>query len=193
MGKEKSKKASVVMVVVIAFILGVIIGYFANNTTEFETGENILLNSGFENEAEGEPANWFKAIIAADNLTLSWETYSGSRSVSINNTHIYDEVVVNNWAQAISLVPINRDIELTGRVKTIDAESVVMVIQCWDQNANLVGFGSTQYVENITGTNNWAQYTASVRVPAETVSIVVRLALTGTGQVWFDDVTLVVK
>jgi len=37
---------------------------------KFETGENILLNSGFENEVEGEPANWYKAIIAVDNLTL---------------------------------------------------------------------------------------------------------------------------
>ena len=80
MGKEKSKKASVVMVVVIAFILGVILGYFANTTETFETGENILLNSGFENEIEGEPASWFKAIIAADNLTVTWdnvETYNG--------------------------------------------------------------------------------------------------------------------
>ena len=163
---------------------------------KFETGENILLNSGFENEVEGEPANWYKAIIAADNLTLPWDTeeaYSGSRGVSINNTHIYDEVVVNNWAQSINLVPISRDIKLTGWVKTINAESVVMVIQCWDQNANLVGFGSTQYVDNINGTNDWAQYKASVRVPADTEFIVVRLALTGIGQVWFDDVTLVVK
>jgi len=63
-------------------------------------------------------------------------------------------VVVNNWAQSINLVPISRDIKLTGWVKTINAESVVMVIQCWDQNANLVGFGSTQYVDNINGTND---------------------------------------
>jgi len=67
------------MVVVIAFILEVILGYFANTTEtieqyKFETGENILLNSGFENEVEGEPANWYKAIIAADNLTLPWDT-----------------------------------------------------------------------------------------------------------------------
>jgi len=68
-----------------------------------------------------------------------------------------------------------------------------MVIQCWDENSNLVGFGTTQSETNITGTNDWTQYTASVKVPAETESIIIRLTLTGTGQVWFDDVTLVVK
>jgi len=202
MGKERSRKASVVLIVVIAFTLGIIVGYFANNTTEtkerfqFETGENILLNSGFENEVEGDPAYWYKAIIPVDNLTVTWdneEFYSGSRSVSINNTHIYDEDVSNNWAQTINIAPLDRYVELTGWIKTIDAESVVMVIQCWDENSNIVGFGSTQSISNINGTNDWAQYIASVAVPADTESIIVRLALTGAGQVWFDDVTLVVK
>ena len=98
-------------------------------------------------------------MIHADNLTMYWdseEAYNGSRSVSINNSHVYDEVVCNNWAQTINTVPLDRIIELYGRVKTIDAESVVMVIQCWDKNYNLVGFGSTQSETNITGTNDWA-------------------------------------
>ena len=201
MGNEKSKKTSVVLIT-IAFLLGLILGYVVGNITEtkeryqFETGENILLNSGFEDEIENSPAYWYKAMIPADNLTMYWDSevaYSGSRSVSINNTHVYDEVVCNNWAQTINIVPLDRIIELSGRVKTIDAESVVMVIQCWDENYNLVGFGSTQFEINITGTNNWTQYTASVKVPTETESIIVRLALNGTGQVWFNDVTLLVK
>jgi hypothetical protein len=200
-GNEKNKKASVVLIA-IAFILGLILGYVVVNITEtkeryqFETGENILLNSGFEDEIEDSPAYWYKAMIPADNLTMYWDSevaYSGSRSVSINNTHVYDEVVCNNWAQTINIVPLDKIIELSGRVKTIDAESVVMVIQCWDKNYNLVGFGSTQSETNITGTNDWAQYTASVKVPVETEFIIIRLVLTGTGQVWFDDVTLLVK
>ena len=202
MGKEKSSKAGVVLIAIIAFILGIILGHYANNITEtkeryqYEVGENILLNSGFENEFEGDPTYWYKAIITKENLTVSWdneEFYSGSRSVSINNTHIYEETTSNNWAQTINIVPIDRYLELTGWIKTIDAESVVMVIQCWDDNSNLVGFGTTQSIDNITGTNVWAQYKASVRVPTDTEFIIVRLALTGTGQVWFDDVTLLVK
>lgn len=202
MEKEKSSKACVVLIVIIAFILGIVLGYYANNTAEtkvryqFETGENILFNTGFENEIEGDPAYWYKAIIPKENLTVTWddeEFYSGSRSVGIKNSHIYEETTSNNWAQTINIMPLNRYVELTGWIKTIDAESVVMVIQCWDDNSNLVGFGTTQSIDNINGTNDWAQYKTSVRVPTNTESIIVRLALTGIGQVWFDDVTLVVK
>jgi hypothetical protein len=195
----KRKKASVAIIIV-AFILGLILGYVANDITitkdryTFESGENILLNSGFEVEIEEGPAYWYQAIIPAENLTMSYEkeeVYSGSRSICIKNTHIYDEEVCNNWAQTISIVPFDRFVELSGWVKTIDAESVVMVIQCWDENNKLVGFGTTQSETNISGTLDWTQYSASVKVPEETEFIIVRLVL--TGQVWFDDVTLVVK
>jgi len=199
MAKEKMKKASIVLIV-IAFILGFALGYVANYNTEttviqqFESGENILLNSGFENEIEEEPTYWYKAMIYADNLSMTLDDsvyYNGSKSASIYNTHVYDVNVSNNWAQTINVVPVDRIIELSGWIKTIDAESVVMAIQCWDDNNNMVGFGTTQTQNIINGTNDWKMYNTSVLVPSNTESIIVRLALTGTGQVWFDDVTLV--
>lgn len=198
MTKEKMKKASAALIVV-AFVLGLIIGYFANGITktetvyQFEEGQNILKNSGFEDEIEDNPAYWFKAYIAAENLTMTWDdeiSHNGSKSVHIENTHIYDESVSNNWAQTINLIPLDRTVELTGWVKTIEAESVVMVIQCWNENREMVAFGTTQTTTNITGTTDWTMYTASVNIPKDTESIIVRLALTGTGQVWFDDVSL---
>jgi len=201
MPQEKGKKAGVTIIIV-SFILGIISGYVANdliNTKDqynFDSGENILLNSGFETEIEESPAYWYQAIIPAKNLTMPYESkeiYSGTKSACIKNTHIYDEEVSNNWAQTITIVPLDRFVELSGWVKTIDAESVVMVIQCWDENNKLVGFGTTQSETNITGTTDWTQYSATVKVPTETEFIIIRLALTGTGQVWFDDVTLVVK
>jgi hypothetical protein len=201
MPQEKIKKTSVV-IIAIAFFLGLILGYVANDIIEtkdrytFESGENILQNSGFENEIEESPAYWYQAILPAENLTMTYdskEAYSGSRSVSIKNTHIYDEKVCNNWAQTIGIVPLDRIVELSGWVKTINAESVVMVIQCWDKNNELIGFGTTQSEININGTINWTQYSSSVKVPTDTEFIIVRLVLTGTGQAWFDDVTLVVK
>jgi hypothetical protein len=199
MEKENMKKTSVLLVT-IAFVLGLILGYGINEITkseyQFATGENILQNSDFESEIENLPVYWFKAHIPADNLTMELDnsvSYSGSRSVSISNTNIYDEEVSNNWAQTIDNVPIDKTVELTGWLRTVDAESVVMVIQCWDENDEMVGFGTTQTEGNITGSSDWTQYTASVNIPSETEKIIVRLALTGTGQVWFDDVTLVIK
>ena len=201
MGKEKMKKAGVAMATV-AFLIGMILGYVINwaittseKIKEFEAGENILQNSGFETQIAEEPAYWFKAYIPADNVTIEWDNevkYTGERSVSIQSTHIYEETVNNNWAQTINVVPIDRTVKLSGYAKTIDAESVVMVVQCWDDSSNLEGFATTQGTYNISGTTEWTQYSTSLRVPKETESITIRLVLTGTGQVWFDDVTLVV-
>ena len=201
MGKEKPTKKTVLFVV-IAFILGVVVGYTLHNITQtrtaysFEVGENILQNSGFEYGSENEPNYWYPAIVPVDNLTMSWDNeikYNGSRSVYINNTHIYDKTVCNNWAQTINKVPKERTVELSGWIKTTNAENVVMVIQCWNILGGMVAFGTTQTATEINGTNDWQMYNALVYVPNDTSNIVVRLTLTGIGQVWFDDVRLIVK
>ena len=119
--------------------------------------------------------------------------YSGDKSISISNTHVYEEEVNNNWAQTIYNVPVGRIVELSGWIKTNDSEGVAMVIQCWDEDYGMVGFGSTQYETNITGTNDWQMYKASLNIPKNTDKITVRLVLAGIGQVWFDDVQLEIK
>ncbi len=159
-------------------------------------GENILLNSGFELGINNKPFFWYQAVVPNDNLTMLWDTtifYNGSYSVGINNTHIYENDTCNNWAQRIYKVPIGRNIELIGWVKTIESEDVAMVIQCWDNKNTIIGFGTTETSGSINGTNDWKEYNASVFVPYNTTRIIVRLVLCGTGQVWFDDVKLIIK
>lgn len=48
-------------------------------------------------------------------------------------------------------------------------------------------------VKELVNLSDWIQYNASVFVPNDTNSIIIRLVLTGTGKVWFDDVKLIVK
>jgi len=159
-------------------------------------GENILLNSGFEEGSNDMPLSWFKADVPADNLTMLWDdtiTNNGSRSVGIKNYHNYINDTCNNWAQEIDEIPIGRTIEISGWIKTIDSEDVGMVIQCLDEEYNFVGFGSTETFSQINGTNEWDLYNASVFVPIKTKMIVIRLFLCGIGEAWFDDVKLIVK
>ncbi|MDG6228373.1 MAG: hypothetical protein QCH96_00230 [Candidatus Thermoplasmatota archaeon] len=158
-----------------------------------QRGENILKNSGFECGSDDGPSHWFQAIIPQDNLTMTWDStvvYNGNYSLGINNSYIYENVTCNNWAQQIEEVPKNRFFELSGWVKTIEAEAVVMVVQCLDEEGDFVGFGTTG---DINGTNDWTEYSSMVYVPPNTNQIIVRLALCGTGQVWFDDVELTAK
>ena len=161
-----------------------------------EKGENILLNSGFEEGNNGEPLYWIQATVPVDNLTMLWDNnvlYNGSRSAGIKNIYNYPNATCNNWAQQTNKVPIGKTLELSGWIKTIDSEDVVMVIQCLDKYGNYTGFGTTEATNEITGTNDWNVYTATVFVPMDTKRIVVRLFLCGTGEAWFDDVKLIVK
>ena len=210
--EEKSKSIlnataiiAIGFIVIIAFVLGALFGFVLHDIVEtkgainyqYETGENILKNSDFENGTSQNPMYWFKAMIPNENLTLSWDdeiAYQGNRSVCINNSHVYNYTVINNWAQNIYEIPQGRALELSCYIKTQDAEHVEIMIQCWDENWNYLEYGSTSTPEILNGTNDWKIYKTSISsVPYQTKIITVRLGLIGTGKVWFDDAELVVK
>ena len=162
--------------------------------TVTELYTDLLKNSGFEDGAGDDPLYWYRAMVPASGLELSWDNeikHSGNKSVSISNTHVYEEVVCNNWAQnIIENIPIGETLELEGGIKMIEAESVNICIQCWSEDYDMLAFKSTQV---LNGTADWGNMVASITVPSGTTMITVRASLTGTGQVWFDDITLVVK
>lgn len=162
------------------------------SSTPVITGENMLKNSGFENETSGSPLHWNKAWIPNENLIMYLDDeirYNGSKSISIKNTHVYDEIVYNNWRQSVEQIPKGQTLTLSCWIKTTDAEDVDLFIQLIDNDNKMIDVGATQ--STITGTTDWQMYTASIMVSDETEKINVRLGLTGTGQVWFDDVKLV--
>jgi hypothetical protein len=159
-------------------------------------GENLLLNSGFEEGNNDIPSSWFKAIVPADNLTMLWDDtvfYNGSKSVGIINYHNYINDTCNNWAQEIDELLIGRTIEISGWIKTNNSDDVGMIIQCLDEENNFVRANSTETYNPINGTIDWDFYKSSVFVPLKTKKIIVRLFLCGTGEAWFDDVKLIVK
>ncbi len=182
------------LIIAFSLIAGILIGYFIHITHEKEI--NLLKNSGFEEGVGDNPAYWYKAMVPAEGLNMSWVSdikHSGSKSVCIFNTHVYNVTVSNNWAQNVYDVPIGKEIELVGWVKMENAENVAIVIQCWGKNNELLAFGTTQTTQPLSGTCNWTKCIATVTVPEGTERITVRAALTGTGKVWFDDIKLIVK
>ena len=76
--RKEYRTINVLILIVVAFIAGAVVGYYVydlintEDKYQFNTGDNILLNSGFENELGDNPAFWFKAIIPADGLVLNW-------------------------------------------------------------------------------------------------------------------------
>ena len=70
LSKEKKAKNAAIFIVV-AFLVGATVGYIANDLItpeyQFEVGENILQDSGFEEGSEDVPMYWHQAIIPAEN------------------------------------------------------------------------------------------------------------------------------
>jgi beta-lactamase regulating signal transducer with metallopeptidase domain len=152
---------------------------------------NFLDNSGIE-EGKGDlPSSWFEASVPAEGLKMYRDTenvHSGKYSLTITNTHKYDQTVSNNWAQNIQNVPVGTAIKVSTYIKTENADSANVCIQCWsaDNSEKMLAITTTNILR---GDNNWVLLESPpVLVPEGTTKITVRAVLSGTGKVWFDDI-----
>jgi hypothetical protein len=164
----------------------------AEATVPTSDSDNLLGNPGAEQAVGDAPLVWFAAAVPADGLRM-WratdEQHRGEASLAISNEHEYEERVHNNWAQKVWNVSPGTSVALSAYVKTENAESANLCIQCWDQaRKQMLAFGSTDV---LSGTQDWTPLrTRPVTVPHGTASITIRAVLTGTGKVWFDDLAL---
>jgi len=191
-----------------------------NTTPQPTIGKNLLSDSGFEDISTGfwDIAGYITTNITQiygvddrgddillgfkiENNTLRYHNqikYNGSMSAYIQGLDEFDFSVLNNWYQIIndpSVIPYGKDLVLSCWIKTKDAEEVILMVQCWDDENltlnNLLSYQSSLSYGNITGTDIWEEYSIKlVDVPDDTKVITVRLGLIGTGEVWFDDAQL---
>lgn len=155
---------------------------------------NLLYNAGAEMPANADnlPPGWFDAIARAPELRLFIETghsRAGKACFAISNQHQYDQEVSNNWGQEVRSIPLGKTVRLSGYIRTDEAESANICVQCWNEGAfRLIGFASTPVFR---GTKGWTLAEApELVVPPDTKLILVRAALTGKGTAYFDDVSL---
>jgi len=154
---------------------------------------NLLLNGGAEQGKNELPSFWYEAAVAADGLTMyrdDDQVHSGKFSFAISNTHEYEQRVCNNWAQNITDVPAGKIVRLSAYVKTKDADSVNVCLQCWGVENDMLAFASTPVVR---GDQDWVlMHSQPIVVPPETAYVCVRAVLTGLGAAWFDDISVTV-
>jgi hypothetical protein len=165
---------------------------FSASTYAAAVKDNLLLNPGAEQGKDDLPSFWFEAAIPAEGLRMYRSrdyVHSGNFSLAISNTHKYDQTVCNNWAQSIMDVPAEGIVRLSAYLKTKDADSVNVCLQCWGLENNMLAFASTPVVR---GDQDWILlYSEPVAVPSGTAKITVRAVLTGLGKAWFDDLAVV--
>lgn len=151
--------------------------------------DNLLLNPGAEQGKGENPSIWEQASVPVDGLKMERTTdvaKEGKASLMISNEHKYEKPVANNWMQSLQTVPHGATLRVAAAIRTKDADSANVCLQCWDSTGEkMLAFGSTPVVR---GDQDWIRLTSSpVIVPAATASIIVRAALLGTGMVFFDE------
>jgi hypothetical protein len=151
--------------------------------------DNLLLNPGAEQGKGENPSIWEQASVPVDGLKMERTTdvaKEGKASLMISNEHKYEKPVANNWMQSLQTVPHGATLRVAATIRTKDADSVNVCLQCWDSTGEkMLAFGSTPVVR---GDQDWIRLTSGpVIVPAATASIIVRAALLGTGMVFFDE------
>lgn len=153
--------------------------------------DEFITNSDVEAGQDAEPEGWSRARIPAEGLRMhrsNEQSQSGDWSLEIDNRHDYGRRVSNNWFQKIARQSAGTTIQLTASIRTSDASSCNVCIQCWSSQRKLIGFVSTRIVR---GTLEWTEIKSEpLVIPHDTKEIIVRAALTGTGRVWFDNIRL---
>ncbi len=154
---------------------------------------NWLLNPGAEQVVEDQPTEWQMARISAPGLKFSRSinhSKSGSASLAISNTHVYDRLTCNNWHQIVRDVPSGKSMRIGAYIKTEGAENANVCVQCLSDPPSpiMLAFSSTPVVK---GDQDWKwMESEAFVVPPGTKLMVVRAALCGLGAVWFDQLTL---
>jgi len=162
-------------------------------TSEFVEGTNLLQNSGFEEGTDDKPDYWettnLSGITLYRDTTVSRE---GRASASIVNQGVANQNP-DNWHQVIREFPTNRELTLSGYIKTEDfSGDVGICVRAENAGNNIIEFATTQEKYDFKGTHDWTQVNTNAVIPSEAEELKVFAFFVGTGRVWFDDIRLIV-
>ena len=171
----------------------------------YKSGENLLLNPGFEKGAASKVASWTPSVAAVTFLG-SAETeravlvrsgevaHNGKYSVSIINNSTENRITLS-WRQHLKTFPRGRKLRLQGFLKTEDvapdgAVSLVLRGRRGLKEETFVATTAMSY--DLTGTHDWQKVQLQVMVLSDTEELQVLCQLEGRGAIWCDDLELAV-
>lgn len=156
--------------------------------------QNLLANPGFDRlDLEGAPTNWDLFVLPGNNALGQADrvAHDGDFAITLKTPTPYESEPLNNWSQIIFDDLRGKVLTLSGSVRTQSAGNAGLWIQCFsrDRRKPLSDAASIQEYP-LTGTHGWTAISTSITPPAETDYIMVRCFLMGTGQAWFDSLSL---
>ncbi len=166
-----------------------------SESQRWQAGSEMLVNGDFEGSVILDtPAGWFRAMIPDETINHK----AGVEDIPSHGKVVFIEQdgvkirLVNNWAQRLDIVPIGAHLRLTVEVKTekLPENTGFVMIQCWNKEDKLVAAATSQSSQPIGGTEDWKTVSMEIKVPEDTVTIIVRCGLAQSGKIWFDNVSL---
>lgn len=153
----------------------------------------VIADPGFEaRPIEGYEGGWHNQAAGGEGVTSEWLKEGGrggSPCVHVASSAGPDGLWI--WRQHVADPPTLRRCRLSAWVKAADVQgNVIVCIRCSAENGDLVGFGTTQGTCDTAGTCDWKEITCELVPPKGTARLEVLCFLAGTGECWFDDVTL---
>ncbi|HOF40205.1 MAG TPA: hypothetical protein PLD73_09035 [Candidatus Hydrogenedentes bacterium] len=158
------------------------------------TGGNLLLNPGFESVRDNAPLRWDLYVMPRAGCQGELDSsiaHEGQYSVKLHNETPYGKEPANNWSQSITTNLRNRELRVSGWLKTQGATEAALWLQCFQRNPlRILALESTTHAQLITGDTDWTEVEMRVTVPNETDFVMFRCVLLGEGTAWFDDVSV---
>jgi hypothetical protein len=177
------------------FICALVFSIFAVFTVFAQTeNKSIEFNFGFEKVSANEklPDTWFQFgsgyILKIDNT----EKKSGNNSILIEPPA---EKPQNSFGSVAFTIPANyqgKEIELRGflKLKNVSDGFAGLWLRI-DGESGVLQFDNMQS-RQIQGTSDWTQYSVKLPLPEEGNKITVGALLTGKGQLWVDDLQILI-
>jgi len=155
---------------------------------------SLLRNGGFEDGVADRPFSWLVSVVPAEGASALWDdqvSRTGLRSVQLSTSTRYTSEPYNNWSQNISEPLGGKRVVVRGYVKGHNVENAALWLQCFQRGSAIpIATAASNETQPLQGSFGWTEREVSLYVPQTTDLVVVRLALIGTGTVWFDDVVV---
>ncbi|MFH1417775.1 MAG: transglutaminase domain-containing protein [Planctomycetota bacterium] len=155
-------------------------------------GQELIKNGGFGSGADG----WTNQVEerAVEDTRAEWLADGGRDGGGL---HIESKVGGSQppwiWSYKIEKIAKGKTFRVSGWVKGKNVEVLAAIcVQGWDKDKrNMVDFTTTGIVKPMTGNFDWTRIEARMRPDKETTQLVVMAFISGKGEVWFDDVSVI--
>ena len=156
--------------------------------------QNLLANPGFDTlDLEGTPKNWDLFVMPGNNARGQADriAHDGDYAITLKTPTPYEQDPINNWSQVIFDDLRGKKVSLSGSIRTQSVGNAGLWIQCFSRDSRrpLIDAATMQDTP-LNGTHGWTSVTTDIIPPPETDFIMIRCFLLGTGQAWFDSLTL---